>query len=224
MDMAGKLDTAYERYGIFYVNPDNGNMVMESITDERGGSETIQVPMDQWYLEYYWGWTDNSGYYSESYQDGLYGIYNDMDILILEYHADDDSYVICNSDSVCFIEYDDSPSASGVGIDDFTGSYFCDLSGEVEGHYVGNEYLLDIGNVEYNSFSIAESWRGIDLLRDDYAQPRMLIEDTLYFAIYNSESAGYEMHYLTYIPAQDSTFRKDVVYLDGDDTMPFEKE
>ncbi len=61
----------------------NGQM-HESITDERGGSETIQVPMDQWYLEYYWGWTDNSGYYSESYQDDLYGIYNDMDILMKE--------------------------------------------------------------------------------------------------------------------------------------------
>ena len=100
----------------------------------------------------------------------------------------------------------------------------CDLSSEVEGHYVENGYVLDIGKVEYNSFSIAESWHGIDLLRDNYAQLRMLIGNTLYFAIYNPESLGYEMHYLTYIPAQASPFGKDVVYLDGDDTMPFEKE
>lgn len=147
-----------------------------------------------------------------------------MNTSILEYHADDDSYVICNFDIVCFIEYDGSLAASEIEIDDFAGSYFCDLSAEVEGHYVENGYMLDIGNVEYNSFSITESWRGIDLLRDDYAQPRMLIEDTLYFAIYNPESVGYEMHYLTYIPAKDSPVGKDMVYLDGDDTMPFEKE
>ena len=224
LDMAEGYDTAYEWYGIFYVNPDDGSMIMESITDDRGRLMSIQAPMDEWYLEYYWGWTDDSGYYSEFYGNDLYGIYDDMNTPILEYHADNDSYVICNFDIVCFMEYHDNPTASGIGIDDFAGSYYCDLSFELEGHYVENGYILDIGNVEYNSFSIEESWRGNDLLRDDYAQPRMLIEDTLYFAIYNPESAGYEMHYLTYIPAKDSPLGKDVVYLDSDDTMPFEKE
>lgn len=224
LDMAGELDTDYERYGIFYVNPDNGDMVMESITDGRGSLEPIQAPMDQWYLEYYWGWTNDSGYYTESDYEFSFTLYDDMGNAILEYHAEDDSYVICNFDIVSFIEYDDSPTPPGVDIDSFSGSYWCDQSLEMEGHFVENGYALDIGKVAYNSFSIAESWRGNDLFRDDYAQPRMLIEDTLYFIIYNPESAGYEMHYLTYVPAKDSPLGMDTVYLDGDDTMPFEKE
>lgn len=224
LDMAEELDTAYELYGSFYVNPDNGDMVMESTTGGWERIKSVQVPMDQWYLEYYWGWTDDSGYYTESYNESSYTIYDDMDYELLEYHGEDDTYVICNSDTVYFIEYDGSPTASEISIDDFTGLYLCDQSFEMEGQYVGNEYLLDIGKVEYNSFSITESWRGIDFLQDDYAQPRMLIENTLYFTIYNSESGCYETHYLTYTPAQNSPLGKDMVYLDGDDSMPFEKE
>lgn len=224
LDMAGELGTAYELYGSFYVNPDNGYMVMESIVDEWGKLTPIQVPMDLWYLECYWGVTNDSGYYTESYGESSYTIYDDMDYEILEYHAEDDSYVICNSDTVYFIEYDGSPTASGISIDDFTGLYFCSQSFEIEGQYVGNAYLLEIGKVEYNYFSITESWRGFDFLQDDYAQPQMLIEDTLYFAIFNSENYCYETHYLTYIPAQNSPIGKDIVYLDGDDSMPFEKK
>lgn len=212
-----------EEYGIFGVNPDTADIIMDSLLDSQGNLETIQVLMDQWYLEYYWGWTDDSGYYSEPYAEDIYEVYNGEGALILEYRPSNDSYAICDYDGQSFIEYDDGTAASEVSISDFAGSYWCDQSGEVEGTFVENGYALEIGEVNNHCFSIAETWRGIDVLQDEWARPRMLVRDTLVFEIYSS-GVGYETHSLTYVPSRYSQFGQDVVYLDDDDAMPFVRQ
>ena len=91
-------------YGALYVNPDNGDMIMDSVINGYGSWSSIQVPMDQWYLEYYWGWTDDSGYYSEFYRDDLYIVYNEMGYEILEYYSESDAYSICDCDITYSVE------------------------------------------------------------------------------------------------------------------------
>lgn len=144
-----------------------------------------------------------------------------MGNVILEYHAEDDSYVICDSDVLYFIEFDSGSVASDVSLSDFAGAYWCDQSGEVEGTFVEDGYALEIGKVDSHYFSIAETWRGMDVLQDEWARPRMLVENTLIFEISSSDGVGYETHFLTYVPAEYSQLGQDAVYLDGDDTMPF---
>lgn len=213
-----------EEYGIFLVNPDNGDMIMDSLIDSSGKWAEIQVTMDQWYLEYYWGWTDDSGYYSENYSDDLVVIYDETGCEILGYSPNYDAYVIYNFDGQFFIEYDDGSEASEINIMDFAGTYGYDGSFEEEGTFANFYYLLEIGAWDGYCFSIAEEWRGNTVLQDEYARPKSLIVDTLTFDIYNPDSGEYETHSLVYIPAKDSPLKQDTIYLDDDDTMPFARE
>ena len=48
--------------------------------------------------------------------------------------------------------------------------------------------------------------------------------NTLIFDISSPDGAEYETHYLTYIPAKDSPLGEDMIYIDGDETMPFVRE
>lgn len=205
-----------EEYGIFLVNPDIGDIIMDSLINNSGKWQSIQVSMNQWYLEYYWG-----GTYSELYMDDIYNVYDGTGATILEYHADDDSYVICDFDGIGFVEYDDGTASSDISIADFAGEYDYDGSFEAGGVDVNFEYLLEIGEWDGYCFSISESWRGNTLLYDEWARPKSLIVNTLTFEVSDMDGVGYETHTLTYIPAQNSPLRQDVFYLDGDDTMPF---
>ena len=209
-----------EEYGIFYVNPENGDMMMDSLMDSSGKWLSIQVPMDQWYLEYYWGMTDDSGYYSKLYMDDTYIIYDGEGYEMLEYSASHDSYVICDFDGLSFIQYDDNSVASEIDILDFAGIYGYDGSFEVDGTFVNFYYSLEISEWNGYNFSIAETWRGNAVLQDEWARPKRLVVNTLTFDIWNPDM-GYETHSLTYVPAKNSPLGQDVIYIDGDDTMPF---
>lgn len=212
-----------EEYGFLGVNPDHGDIVMDSVLDGAGNWITIQTAMDDWYLVYYWGWTDDSGYYSEYYMDDVYGVCTGDGIAILNYYAESDSYVICNYDLQCLIEYDDGTAASEVDISDFAGTYSCDASIDEEGGYA-NYYSLEIGPWDGYYFSITESWRGMDIIHDEWANPYTLVANTLTFCTIGSDGASYEMHTLTYIPAEYSPLGRDVIYIDGDEDMPFVRE
>lgn len=213
-----------EESGIFYVNLDNGDMVMDSVIDSSGNQISIQMPIEQWYLEYYWGWTDDSGYYSELYEDDIYNVYDEMGNPILEYYAENDSYAICDFDGQCFIEYDDGSAASETSILDFMGTYAYDGSFEEGGMSTDFYYSLEIGNWDGYCFSVTETWRGNILLQEEWVRPKSLVVNILIFDIAGPDGAGYETHSLTYMPAKDSPMGQDVVYLDGDDTMPFIRE
>lgn len=212
-----------EIYGTFYVNPNNGNMVMNSVM-ENGNWLSIQETMDQWYLEYYWGWTDNSGYYSENYSEDIIVIYDETGIEILEYSSNYDSYVICNFDGQWFIEYDDGSAMSEISIADFVGEYGYDASFEEGGEFLNFYYYLEIGEWDGYWFSISEEWRGNSILQDEYARPRGLIVNTLIFDTISVDGSGYETHSLTYIPANNSPLGQDVIYIDDDNDMPFVRE
>lgn len=93
-----------EEYGILRIDPDTGNMVMDSVSDSYGNWVSIQAAMEQWYLVYYWGCTDDSGYYSEPLGGSLYVMYDETGTELLEYDAIDDSFAICNWDICCSVE------------------------------------------------------------------------------------------------------------------------
>lgn len=214
-----------EWYGSFYVNPASGDMIMDSMITATGIT-TVQEPMDQWYLEDYWFLGEDLGGYSELYEDDIYFLYNGYNEdgnPILEYYAENDSYRICDYDGQCLIEYDDGSETSETSIIDFAGTYAYDGSFEADDRAIDFYYLLEIGEWDGYSFSIAETWRGNMLIQDEYARAKSLIVDTLTFDIYNPD-VGYETHSLTYVPANESTLGKDVIYLDGDNTMPFVRE
>lgn len=216
-----------EEYGFFGVNPDAGDVVMKLLPDSQGDLIEIHVPMDQWYLESYWGWTDDSGYHSELYTDDIYEVYNGEGALILEYHPSNDSYAICDYDGRSFLEYDDGTAASEVKIADFAGTYGYSATFEIEGTSVEDYYSLEIGAWDGYCFSITESWRGNEIIHDEYACPYSLVVDTLTFGAFglaDEGGTGYGMHTLTYLPAEYSPLGQDVIYLDGDETMPFVRE
>lgn len=213
-----------EEYGMIHVSPDSGEILMDSIMDVTGQWSPVQITMDQWYLEYYWGWTDDSGYYSEDYDDDCTIIYDGTDIEILEYSPSYDSYAICNYDGQCLIEYDDGTEESEVSISDFTGTYSYDASIDAEEGFLNFYYQLEIGKWDGDTLPIMETWRGNTVLDGEWARPKSLIVDTLTFDIFAADDAGYESHSLTYIPAKNSPLGKDVILIDGDDTMPFVRE
>lgn len=213
-----------EKYGILKVNPDSGEIIMDRGPDYTGTPAAVQTTMDQWYLKYYWGWTDDSGYYSQQYDDDQYTIYNGDDAPILEYHIKEDSYFICNFDLQCLIEYDDGTAASGIDLSDFAGTYGYDASigtADITGNFY---YLLEIGEWDGCCLSITESWRGNELIHDDWATPESLVVDTLTLRVYDPNEACYKTHTLKYIPAEHSSYGQDVIYLDGDESMPYIRE
>lgn len=211
-----------EWYGTFHVNLDTGDMVMDSMIMATGPT-IVQKSMDQWYLEDYWFLGEDMGGYFEDYGNGIYGMYNSNETLVLEYSAERDAYVICDYDGQCFIEYDDGSETSEIDISDFAGTYAYDGSLEADDKEINFYYLLEIGEWDGYSFSIAETWRGNMLIQDEYARAKSLIVDTLAFDIYNP-NVGYETHSLTYVPANESALGKDVIYLDCDNTMPYVRE
>ena len=73
-------------------------------------------------------------------------------------------------------------------------------------------------------FSISEEWRGNSIIQDEYARPKSLIVDTLTFDTIAADGLGIETHTLTYIPAYNSPLGQDVIYIDGDEDMPFARE
>lgn len=93
-----------EEYGILRIDPGTGNMVMDSVSDSYGNWVSIQAAMEQWYLVYYWGCTDDSGYYSEPLGGNLYVMYDETGTELLEYDAVGDSFAICNWDICCSVE------------------------------------------------------------------------------------------------------------------------
>ena len=217
-----EMDTIWGKYGTFYINPDNGDIIMDSIIDDYGSPISIQIPMEQWYLEYYWGWTEDSGSYSELYSDNSYTLYDGYGVEILEYSADSDAYVICNYDLTCFVEYDDGSviPESEIYACNLIGYYGYDASFEAEDMFVNFYYSLQI-DFDNQYFIITETWRG-NTIFEAWAKPDSVVGNTLTFEILNAD--GTEYHWLTYIPADKSPLGQDLIYIDGDETMPFVRE
>lgn len=216
---------AQGRYGIFSIDPDSGDMTMDSFFDNDGNWLSVQVPMDQWYLEYYWGITDESGCYSEQYEDNLYVIYDGYGSEILEYDAAGDSYVICNWDIQCSAICADGvviPTAE-ISLEDFVGEYSFDESFEEDGYFANFCYLLEIKKEDF-ALIVTESWRGNYLIDDAWVSSDALIGNTLIFNAFSEGSMIPETHYLTYLSDAESSLGKATIYLDGDYDRPFVME
>ena len=211
-------------YGVLCVNPTTGDMIMDSITDDFGNRKSVQIPLEQWYLEYYWGWTDKSKYETKQIYDNLYVICDETGAALFEFHSSDDSYVICDWDILCFVEYDDGSTEYGSErrIGDIIGTYSCDESFEVNGQFVNFYYSLEIA-WDNPCFVITETWRGNTILQD-WVRPNSLTGNTLIFDMMNESGTGYKESSLLYLPAKDSPLGQDTIYLDGDETMPFVRE
>lgn len=214
-----------EEYGIFYLNIDNGDMIMDSITDIYGNWVPILASMEQWYLEYYWAWTEESGCYAEIYSDDLYVLYDEDDIEILEYHVSEDFYVICNWDITCSVVYGDGSVSyiSGISANDLIGEYGYDGSFESDGEYVDFYYSLQIDWGD-SGLVVTETWRGNNIFDHVWVSLDNLEGNTLTFSVSTADGVLYETHTLTYIPAEDSWTGTDMIYIDSDDTMPFLRE
>ena len=217
------IDTIWGEYGILYVNPADGDMIMESVTDGTGNWVSIHTPIEQWYLQYYWGLTEDTGYSFEYYADDIYEVYDEMENLILEYNAKRDAYAICDFDVQCFVEYDGTKAFdSEANIRDFIGTYSYDASFDTESGWQDFYYLLQIDWQE-TCFVITEEWRG-NVSIEAWVRPDSLVGNTLTFEMPSIDGVNYEEHILTYVPAEDSPLGKDVIYFDDDDTMPFVRE
>lgn len=216
---------AQGRYGIFNIDPDSGEMTMDSFLDNDGHWSSVQVSMDQWYLEYYWGITDESGCYLEQYGDSLYAIYDREGSEILEYNAVRDSYAICDWDLYCSVICADGvmvPTAE-ISIGDFVGEFGFDGSFEEEGYYNNFYYSLEIEKEDF-AWMVTESWRGNYLIDNVWVTADDLIGNTLIFTAFSEDGLIPETHYFTYFPAAESPLGKDTIYLDGEYDMPFVRE
>ena len=115
------------------------------------------------------------------------------------------------------------PSADmSLTISDFIGDYTYDASFEnPDGTWTNFLYSLSVkpGN---DGVLISEVWRGIYSFCDDWASQDDLDGNTLYFVIKYGDNAG--THSLTYIPAAQSTYGSDTIYVDGNTDMPFTKD
>lgn len=104
-------------------------------------------------------------------------------------------------------------------ISDFIGDYTYDASFEnPDGTWTDFLYSLSIepGN---DGVLISEVWRGIYSFCDDWASQNDLDGNTLYFVVKYGDNAG--THSLTYIPAAQSPYGSDTIYVDGDTEMPY---
>lgn len=114
---------------------------------------------------------------------------------------------------------DPATTLTGINVSDFVGDYTYDASFETPGGTWTNLcYSLSIkpGN---DGVSVSEIWRGIYIFCDDWASQDDLVGDTLYFVVKYGDNAG--THSLTYVPAEQSPYGADTIYIDGNTDMPY---
>ncbi len=118
---------------------------------------------------------------------------------------------------------DPSPSTkSSITIADFIGDYTYDASFEnPDGTWTNFCYSLSI-EPENDGVLVSEMWRGMYIFCNDWASKNDLDENTLYFVVKYGDNAG--THSLTYIPAEQSPYGSDTIYIDDDTDMPFTKD
>lgn len=111
---------------------------------------------------------------------------------------------------------------SAAAISKFIGEYSYDASFEnPDGTYTNFFYSLSVepGN---GGVLISEMWRGLYIFDNEWASQEDLEGDTLLFTAYNGSDTG--QHTLTFIPAAQSPYSSDTIYIDGDTDMPFTKD
>lgn len=114
------------------------------------------------------------------------------------------------------------PSASGISVSDFIGEYSYDGSFETpDGTWANFYYALSIEDAN-NGVAITEIWRGIYTFCNDWASQNDLEGNTLYFVVKYGENAG--THSLTYVPAVQSPYGADTIYIDGNTDMPYTRD
>lgn len=216
------LYTSDGEVGIFSVNVSEDEIIMDSIVQQNGKWSDIQVPMEQWYLENYWGLTSDSGCYTEEISDGYYVIYSEPDCELLEYDEQYDSYAICNNDSYCSAVYADGVMTPdlGVSMQTFIGNFAYDASTTLEGQEVNFYYSLVIEDNGWG-IGVTEEWRGNYIIQDAYATEEDLVGNTIIVSGFSDYSEGPETHTITFVPAIMSQLGTDVIYVDGDYDMPF---
>jgi hypothetical protein len=219
------LYTSNGEIGIFGVNVSQNDITMNSMVEDNGAWSDIQVPMEQWYLENYWGLTSNSGYYTEEISNGYYVIYSEPDCELLEYDAQYDSYAICNNDSYCSVVYADGTMTPDleVGMQAFIGNFGYDASTSLEGQEVNFYYSLEIEDNGWG-IGVTEEWRGNYIIQDAYATDDNLVGNTLVVSGFSDYSEIPESHTITFVPAVMSQLGTDTLYVDGDYDMPFTRE
>lgn len=117
---------------------------------------------------------------------------------------------------------DPATTLTGITVSDFVGDYTYDASFETpDGTWTNLCYSLSIepGN---DGVSISEIWRGIYIFCDDWASQDDLVGDTLYFVVKYGDNAG--THSLTYVPAEQSPYGADTIYIDGNTDMPYTRD
>lgn len=120
--------------------------------------------------------------------------------------------------------YIDESAVSAVEayIMELVGTFGCDMSFEAEGQFVNFYYMLEI-DWDDPYIIITETWRGNTVL-EGIAGVDGLAGNTLIFYMMTEDGTDYETHYLTYIRAEDSPLGEDLIYIDGDETMPYIRE
>lgn len=109
-----------------------------------------------------------------------------------------------------------------VTIYDFVGDYTYDASfTNPDGTEANFCYMLSI-EPSNNGVTISEMWRGMYTFCDDWASQNDLEGDTLYFVVKYGDNAG--THSLTYVPAAQSPYGADTIYIDGNTDMPFTRD
>ena len=108
---------------------------------------------------------------------------------------------------------------TGITVSDFIGDYAYDASFQTpDGTWTDFYYSLSI-EPENEGVLISEMWRGMYIFCNDWASQNDLDGDTLYFVVKYGDNAG--THFLTYVPAKQSPYGADTIYIDGDTNMPY---
>lgn len=109
-----------------------------------------------------------------------------------------------------------------ITISNFIGDYSYDASFEnPDGTWTDFCYSLSI-EPENDGVLVSEMWRGMYIFCNDWASKNDLDGNTLYFVVKYGDNAG--THSLTYIPAEQSPYGSDTIYIDDDTDMPFTKD
>lgn len=116
-------------------------------------------------------------------------------------------------------------STNDIMVSDFAGTYCYDASFDnPDGTWTNFYYELQIMQV-IQGVNASLVWRGNHIFNDIYISESTAIEDnTIYFyaeAYQTDYEAGY--HSLTYLPADQSPYGIDTIYVDGDTDMPYVK-
>lgn len=110
-------------------------------------------------------------------------------------------------------------TTNDIDIMNFAGNYLCDSSTYIEDHFVEMCSELVIEPVTDTEILISHSFRGNYSFFEEYANSDMISSNTITFTTYNGYDNG--THTLEYASAEDTGSQYDVIFIDGDYSMPY---